>query len=32
MLDNDIICRCGKIGCLETGASGSALTAGLRNA
>lgn len=26
MLDNDIICRCGKIGCLETGASGSALT------
>ena len=26
MLDNNIICRCGKIGCLETGASGSALT------
>lgn len=26
MLDNDIICRCGKLGCLETGASGSALT------
>lgn len=25
MLDNDIICRCGKVGCLETGASGSAL-------
>ena len=25
MLDNNIICRCGKIGCLETGASGSAL-------
>ena len=25
VLDNDIICRCGKIGCLETGASGSAL-------
>ena len=25
LLDNDIICRCGKIGCLETGASGSAL-------
>lgn len=24
-LDNDIICRCGKVGCLETGASGSAL-------
>ena len=24
-LDNDIICRCGKIGCLETGASGWAL-------
>ncbi|MBR3074288.1 MAG: ROK family protein, partial [Bacteroidales bacterium] len=24
-LDNDIICRCGKIGCLETGASGFAL-------
>lgn len=24
-LDNNIICRCGKIGCLETGASGSAL-------
>ena len=24
-MDNDIICRCGKIGCLETGASGSAL-------
>lgn len=26
MLDNEIICRCGKVGCLETGASGSALT------
>ncbi len=25
LLDNDIICRCGKRGCLETGASGSAL-------
>ena len=25
MLDNGIICQCGKIGCLETGASGSAL-------
>lgn len=25
VLDNDIICRCGKVGCLETGASGSAL-------
>ena len=25
LLDNDMICRCGKIGCLETGASGSAL-------
>lgn len=25
MRDNDIICRCGKVGCLETGASGSAL-------
>ena len=24
-LDNDVICRCGKVGCLETGASGSAL-------
>lgn len=24
MLNNDQICRCGKIGCLETGASGSA--------
>ena len=24
-MNNDIICRCGKIGCLETGASGSAL-------
>ena len=24
-LDNDIMCRCGKVGCLETGASGSAL-------
>lgn len=24
-LDSDIICRCGKVGCLETGASGSAL-------
>ena len=26
LLDNNVICRCGKIGCLETGASGSALT------
>ena len=25
LLDNDKICRCGKVGCLETGASGSAL-------
>lgn len=25
LLDNDLICRCGKVGCLETGASGSAL-------
>ena len=25
LLDNDMICRCGKIGCLETGVSGSAL-------
>ena len=25
LLDNDKICRCGKIGCLETGASGQAL-------
>lgn len=25
LLDNDTICRCGKVGCLETGASGSAL-------
>ena len=25
MLDNDVICQCGKVGCLETGASGSAL-------
>jgi len=25
LLDNDIMCRCGKVGCLETGASGSAL-------
>lgn len=25
LLNNDIICRCGKVGCLETGASGSAL-------
>lgn len=25
MLNNDIICKCGKVGCLETGASGSAL-------
>lgn len=24
-LNSDIICRCGKVGCLETGASGSAL-------
>lgn len=26
LLDNNVMCRCGKIGCLETGASGSALT------
>lgn len=25
VLDNDILCRCGKVGCLETGASGQAL-------
>lgn len=25
LLENDVICRCGKVGCLETGASGSAL-------
>jgi len=25
LLDNGIMCRCGKLGCLETGASGSAL-------
>ena len=25
VLDNNLICRCGKVGCLETGASGSAL-------
>ncbi len=25
LLDNNVPCRCGKIGCLETGASGSAL-------
>ena len=25
VLNNDLICRCGKVGCLETGASGSAL-------
>lgn len=25
LLSNDVICRCGKVGCLETGASGSAL-------
>ena len=25
LLDNDILCRCGKVGCLETGASGIAL-------
>ena len=25
LLDNDTICRCGKVGCFETGASGSAL-------
>ena len=31
MLENNIICRCGKIGCLETGASGSALTKWILN-
>ena len=31
LLDNDIICRCGKIGCLETGASGSALKTWILN-
>lgn len=25
LMNNDVICRCGKVGCLETGASGSAL-------
>ena len=25
MLDNNVVCRCGKVGCLETGASGIAL-------
>lgn len=25
LLDNDIICQCGKVGCLETGASGRAI-------
>lgn len=25
LLDNNILCRCGKVGCLETGASGQAL-------
>ena len=25
LLDNDIICQCGKVGCLETGASGLAV-------
>ena len=25
LLNNDIMCRCGKVGCLETGASGSAI-------
>ena len=25
LMNNDIICRCGKVGCFETGASGSAL-------
>jgi len=25
LLDNNIVCQCGKMGCLETGASGSAL-------
>ena len=25
LLDNNLMCRCGKVGCLETGASGSAL-------
>jgi len=30
MLNNDIMCRCGKIGCIETGASGSALVRNIR--
>ena len=25
LLENDVICQCGKVGCLETGASGSAV-------
>lgn len=25
MLDNGVICQCGKVGCLETGASGLAI-------
>ena len=25
LLDNNLVCHCGKVGCLETGASGSAL-------
>ena len=25
LLSNDVMCRCGKVGCLETGASGSAI-------
>ena len=25
LLNNDVMCRCGKVGCLETGASGSAI-------
>jgi len=30
LLDNDKICRCGKVGCLETGSSGSALAEMIR--
>ena len=31
LLDNDKICRCGKVGCLETGSSGSALADMIRS-